>query len=111
MPSCHGWPPPGRRARNVISNVMKGASLLDVGGMGATSIVNGVPIWRPLLPHSKEEIFDFAHRFGVPYFKDTTSLEHKGKLRNQLALLPTCMAMASSGTFLGLRQSPRSSTI
>lgn len=34
-----------------------------------TSVVNGVPIHRPLLPLDKAAIFDFAHRFGVPYFK------------------------------------------
>eukprot|EP01047_Picozoa_sp_COSAG01_P001661 COSAG01_NODE_39_length_33243_cov_28.298558_7_plen_47_part_00 len=38
----------------MISNVMKGASLLDVGGMHPTGVVSGVPIWRPLLAHSKD---------------------------------------------------------
>jgi len=34
-----------------------------------TSTVNGVAIHRPLLALGKDEILDFAHRFGVPYFK------------------------------------------
>lgn len=28
-----------------------------------------VVVWRPLLELSKDAIFDFAHRYGVPYFK------------------------------------------
>lgn len=73
---------------NVISNMMKGISLLGLNGMSATSVVNGVRIWRPLLDFDKDAIFDFAHRYGVPYFKDTTPLwSTRGKLRNQLVPL------------------------
>ena len=57
---------------NVISNVMRGISPLALSGMSETTKANGVVIWRPLLGHEKSEIFDFAHRYGVPYFKDTT---------------------------------------
>lgn len=28
-----------------------------------------VRVWRPLLRHSKDDIFDLAHTYGVPYFK------------------------------------------
>ena len=38
---------------NVISNVMKGQSILDLNGMAAVSEVNGVSIFRPLLEHDK----------------------------------------------------------
>eukprot|EP00123_Amoebidium_parasiticum_P004758 comp16043_c0_seq1/m.13527 comp16043_c0_seq1/g.13527 ORF comp16043_c0_seq1/g.13527 comp16043_c0_seq1/m.13527 type:complete len:652 (-) comp16043_c0_seq1:27-1982(-) len=70
---------------NVISNMMKGCSLLDLAGMGTESIVNGVLIWRPLLPHPKSDIFDFSHKYGIPYFKDTTpKWSTRGKVRNQL---------------------------
>ncbi|KAI9908099.1 hypothetical protein PsorP6_003157 [Peronosclerospora sorghi] len=73
---------------NVISNMMKGLSLLNLNGMHASSIVNGVRIWRPLLAFDKTVIFDFAHRYGVPYFKDTTpKWSTRGKLRNQLVPL------------------------
>lgn len=73
---------------NVISNMMKGLSLLGLNGMSATSIVNGVRIWRPLLDFDKDAIFDFAHRYGIPYFKDTTpAWSTRGKLRNQLVPL------------------------
>lgn len=73
---------------NVISNMMKGLSLLNLNGMQASSIVNGVRIWRPLLDFDKDVIFEFAHRYGVPYFKDTTpKWSTRGKLRNHLVPL------------------------
>jgi tRNA(Ile)-lysidine synthetase-like protein len=73
---------------NVISNMMKGLSLLNLSGMAASSIVNGVRIWRPLLDFDKDAIFEFAHRYGVPYFKDTTpKWSTRGKLRNHLVPL------------------------
>ncbi|OWY92577.1 TRNA(Ile)-lysidine synthetase, partial [Phytophthora megakarya] len=73
---------------NVISNMMKGLSLLNLNGMQASSIVNGVRIWRPLLDFDKDVIFDFAHRYGIPYFKDTTpKWSTRGKLRNHLVPL------------------------
>ena len=51
---------------------MKGAQLLNVAGIAPASEVNGVMIWRPLMGHGKEEIYAYAHEYGVPYFKDTT---------------------------------------
>ena len=70
---------------NVVSNLMRGASLLNVGGMGPVGVSAGVTIWRPLLCRRKAEIFDYAHRHGLPYFKDTTPLwSTRGKLRRQL---------------------------
>jgi tRNA(Ile)-lysidine synthase TilS/MesJ len=53
--------------------------------MGPVGVTEGVPVWRPLLEHSKAEIFRFAHHYGVPYFRDTTpSWSTRGKLRNNL---------------------------
>eukprot|EP00658_Telonema_sp_P-2_P029912 TRINITY_DN22681_c0_g1_i2.p1 TRINITY_DN22681_c0_g1~~TRINITY_DN22681_c0_g1_i2.p1 ORF type:complete len:428 (-),score=112.39 TRINITY_DN22681_c0_g1_i2:40-1323(-) len=42
---------------NVLSNLMKGRSLLELHGMSRVSTNNGVNIWRPLLPHVKDDIF------------------------------------------------------
>ena len=70
---------------NVISNVMRGLSPLALSGMKESSLANGVLIWRPLISNSKTEIYEFAHRWGIPYLKDTTpSWSTRGKLRNQL---------------------------
>ena len=70
---------------NVISNVMKGMSPLELAGMGESTVANGVVIWRPLLQHLKAEIYDFAHEWGIPYLKDSTPLwSTRGKIRNRL---------------------------
>ena len=67
---------------NVISNMMRRTSPLNLSGMNEIGTVENVSIYRPLLPHTKDDIFDFAHTFGVPYFKDTTpKWSVRGKLR------------------------------
>ena len=69
---------------NVISNVMRGGGLLELGGMAAASTVNHVRIWRPMLAHGKPDVLTHAHAYGVPYFKDSTpEWSTRGKLRNQ----------------------------
>ena len=86
----------GDLQENVISNVMRGCSPLQLAGMTETSSSHGVEVWRPLLRHSKEEIFAFAHRYGVPYFRDTTpTWSTRGKLRRQL--LPLLREMYGEG--------------
>ncbi|CAM9186684.1 unnamed protein product, partial [Sphacelaria rigidula] len=70
---------------NVLTNFIKGNSILGLAGMLPENVVNGVRVWRPMLPFDKDVVFDFAHKFGVPYFKDTTpSWSTRGKLRRQL---------------------------
>ena len=64
---------------------MKGISPLELAGMRESSVANDVLIWRPLLQHSKVELYDFAHEWGIPYLKDSTPLwSTRGKIRNQL---------------------------
>lgn len=70
---------------NVISNTMKGKDLLNLGGMSIISNQDGVTIYRPFLKNPKSQILDFAHCYGVPYFKDTTpEWSNRGKMRNKL---------------------------
>jgi hypothetical protein len=46
---------------------------------------DGVFLFRPLLSMEKSHIYDYSHKFGVPYFKDTTPhWSTRGKLRNKL---------------------------
>lgn len=69
--------------------------------MTETSITNNVTVWRPLLSHTKEEIYAFAHQYGVPYFKDSTpSWSTRGKLRNQL--LPLLVEIYGEGCLRNL---------
>lgn len=59
----------GDLRENVLSNAHKGCGPLDLSGMTAVSRNDGVVIYRPLLPLEKTAVFDYAHKFGVPYFK------------------------------------------
>ena len=78
----------GDLRENVLSNAHKGCGPLDLSGMTQVSVNDRVIIYRPLLPLEKKDIFDYAHRFGVPYFKDTTPhWSTRGKLRNKLVPL------------------------
>jgi len=53
--------------------------------MTSASKNDGVTILRPFLSLNKDDIFDYAHKFGVPYFKDTTPhWSTRGKVRNKL---------------------------
>jgi tRNA(Ile)-lysidine synthetase-like protein len=75
----------GDLLENVLSNAHKGCGPLDLSGMTSVSYNDGVGLFRPLLPIEKSTIFDYAHTFGVPYFKDTTPhWSTRGKLRNKL---------------------------
>mmetsp|Transcript_25543 Transcript_25543/g.52705 ORF Transcript_25543/g.52705 Transcript_25543/m.52705 type:complete len:981 (+) Transcript_25543:126-3068(+) len=75
----------GDLRENVISNAHRGCGPLDLSGMTAVSKNDGVTLFRPLLPLEKTAVYDYAHTFGVPYFKDTTPhWSTRGKLRNRL---------------------------
>ena len=75
----------GDVVENVFTNMMKGRTLIDICVMHSESIVNNVVIWRPMLHHFKKDIFDFAHSYGIPYFKDTTpDWSNRGIMRNEL---------------------------
>jgi tRNA(Ile)-lysidine synthetase-like protein len=59
----------GDLRENVLSNAHKGCGPLDLSGMTAVSKNDGVTIYRPFLTLEKSAIFDYARKFGVPYFK------------------------------------------
>lgn len=91
----------GDLRENVLSNCHKGSGPLDLSGMTKVSVNDRVHIYRPLLPLEKKEIFDYAHRFGVPYFKDTTPhWSTRGKLRNKL--LPLLQEIYGEGSMNNL---------
>ncbi|KAL7558810.1 hypothetical protein ACA910_018308 [Epithemia clementina (nom. ined.)] len=93
----------GDLRENVLSNAHKGCGPLDLSGMTPVSKNNGVTLLRPLLSLEKDEIFIFAHTFGVPYFKDTTPhWSTRGKLRNKL--LPLLQEVYGEGCLNNLSQ-------
>eukprot|EP01125_Pyxidicula_operculata_P013369 TRINITY_DN442_c0_g5_i3.p1 TRINITY_DN442_c0_g5~~TRINITY_DN442_c0_g5_i3.p1 ORF type:complete len:617 (-),score=190.29 TRINITY_DN442_c0_g5_i3:126-1976(-) len=76
----------GDEQENIITNIMKGReSILNLSGMAPEGIISGVRVWRPFLTYTKDVIFKFAHKYGIPYFLDTTpKWSNRGKLRNEL---------------------------
>lgn len=88
---------------NVLGNFFRGVSLLELNGMGAESVIDGVNIWRPLLEHDKVDVLEFAQKYGIPYFKDTTPLwSTRGKTRNQL--VPLLQDMYGDGVLMKLSE-------
>ena len=86
----------GDLEENCLSNVLRGASVLELSGMAVDDVLYGVRVARPLLGDDKKDVFDVAHRLGVPYFKDTTPLwSTRGRLRNEL--LPLLREVYGSG--------------
>ncbi len=72
-------------SENVLTNIMKGNSASDLLVMHPMSMIHNIVICRPLLQHVKKDIFDFAHGYSIPYFKNTTpSWSVRGRIREKL---------------------------
>ena len=70
---------------NIFTNSMRGANLLDLEVMKSMNRINGVMLFRPFLEFKKQTIYDFAHEYKIPYFKDTTpKWSKRGKMRNEI---------------------------
>lgn len=70
---------------NVFSNIMKSKNLFELNSMNYEGIVNDIIVTRPLIFFYKKDIYNFAHEYGIPYFKDTTpKWSNRGKLRNDI---------------------------
>tara|TARA_A100001015_G_scaffold275769_1_gene333355 strand:+ start:5594 stop:6553 length:960 start_codon:yes stop_codon:yes gene_type:complete len=85
----------GDIVENVYNNICRGRDVLDLTVMKKESVTDGVQISRPLLGLWKEEIYKFAHKYKVPFFKDTTPLwSLRGTFRS--ILLPILVKKYSS---------------
>ena len=70
---------------NIFTNIMKGGDVLDLEVMKPISTIHDVIIFRPLLSFKKQVIYDFAHKYDIPYFLDTTpDWSRRGKMRNEI---------------------------
>lgn len=75
----------GDMIENVFMNMFYGDSLLNLFAMSDKQIIDGVMILRPLLPHIKKDIFEYAELNNITYFKDTTPKDcFRGVLRNEI---------------------------
>ena len=70
---------------NVVANVCRGRNLLDLAVLKKSNVVNNVMLVRPMMDFYKHNVYDYAHTYQVPYFKDTTpDWSVRGKYRNGL---------------------------
>lgn len=86
----------GDLQENIIFNVMKGRSILDLPVLREEVVQENVKILRPLIHHPKSDILKVAETYRVPYFKNTTpTWSNRGRFRNQI--LPLLKETFGSG--------------
>ncbi len=75
----------GDMSENVLMNIFNGRDILDLFVMEDDSIINEVRIFRPLLKKPKNDIYYIAHKYEIPYLKDSTpDWSCRGVLRKQI---------------------------
>lgn len=75
---------------NIFNNLMRGnRELTDLTVLKYKNEILNVNIYRPMLNVRKDLIYDFAHKFQIPYFLDTTpDWSCRGKMRRNI--FPNC---------------------
>ena len=75
---------------NIFNNLMRGnRELTDLTVLKFKNEILNVNIYRPMLNVRKDIIYEFAHKFQVPYFLDTTpDWSCRGKMRRNI--FPKC---------------------
>lgn len=80
----------GDIVENIFNNVMKNAHLNDLSVLKKQNVIGGATIFRPFLGIKKDIIMDYAAKYGIPYFKDTTpDWSCRGMMRNDI--FPNCI--------------------
>ncbi len=70
---------------NFLRNVLTHVNTFKVLGMEQRSKISGVDVLRPFLNTSKDDIYNFAKKFHIPYFADTTpDWSVRGRFRKKL---------------------------
>lgn len=70
---------------NVVNNLFRGRNILDLTVMEKEDCMFGVYISRPLIGLRKSQVYEFAKKYKIPYFKDTTPYwSLRGIFRQQL---------------------------
>ena len=70
---------------NIFANVCRGRNILDLAVIQEHTVLSNINIARPMLDYYKQTILDFAKKYQIPYFKDTTpDWSVRGKYRNQI---------------------------
>jgi tRNA(Ile)-lysidine synthetase-like protein len=70
---------------NIFANVCRGRYILDLAVIRKHSMISDINIGRPMIEFYKQIIYDFANKYQIPYFKDTTpEWSVRGKYRNMI---------------------------
>ena len=70
---------------NIFANVCRGRYILDLAVIKKKACIEGVTIGRPMIDVYKKPIYEFAEKYQIPYFKDTTpDWSVRGKYRRQI---------------------------
>ncbi len=85
----------GDLAENVLTNLIKGRSLMDLPVMKRFDLQEGITLWRPFIDIPKSDIWNYAELYGIIYTKNCTpEWSVRGKFRN--ILLPLLNDMFNS---------------
>ena len=57
---------------NIFNNVCRGRTIMDLTVFKMETDMFGIRLFRPMLDVHKSVIYQFAEKYQVPYFKDTT---------------------------------------
>ena len=70
---------------NIFTNFCRGDNFLNLSVIKEYSTILEVNIYRPLLNFYKDDIYNYAHYYEVPYFLDTTpDWSVRGKFRRRI---------------------------
>jgi len=70
---------------NIFTNFCRGENFLNLSVIKYSNIIMNVNIVRPLINYYKNDIYDYAHFYGIPYFLDTTpDWSVRGKFRRTI---------------------------
>lgn len=70
---------------NIFTNFCRGDNFLNLSVIKESNIIMGVNIVRPLLKYYKQDIYNYAHYYEIPYFLDTTpDWSVRGKFRKKI---------------------------
>lgn len=77
------------QSETVLKRILEGATFSAWAGMTPISSFQGMTIWRPLLSHSKKEIYAFLEKREIPFLEDCTNQDPKFlRSRMRKILLP-----------------------
>ena len=69
---------------NIWTNISKGENLFKLHKIDPIAYQDDIYILRPFHRINKEDIYTFAHKYNIPYLKNTTpTWSNRGKLRNE----------------------------